>query len=64
VDRNIGAGGECREAVEGTAVARMEFVSQNDKLEELLEQFRLASERAREEHGEIPNNAPPTEPQG
>jgi hypothetical protein len=43
LDGNILAAVECREAVEGRAPARVEFVSQNDKLEELLAAFRRAA---------------------
>jgi hypothetical protein len=46
---NIAAAVEIRVAVEGRPTARVEFASQNDKLEQLLEQFRLAAEQAEAE---------------
>jgi hypothetical protein len=43
LEGEIGASVELREAVEGRATTRVEFISQNDKLEELLTAFRLAA---------------------
>jgi hypothetical protein len=42
-DGNVNAAIECRESVEGKAPSRIEFLSTNDKLEELLSAFRAAS---------------------
>src|SRR5271169_949699 len=42
-DGNISAAVEIREAVEGRSTTRVEFASQNDKLEQLLEAFRHAA---------------------
>ena len=47
LEGDIGASVEIREAVEGRATTRVEFVSQNDKLEELLGAFRNASRTPR-----------------
>jgi hypothetical protein len=43
VDGNVAAAVEIRESVEGRATTRMEFVSQNDKLEALLDAFRAVA---------------------
>ena len=43
LEGNISAAVEIREAVEGRATARLEFMSQGDKLEELLDAFRKAA---------------------
>jgi hypothetical protein len=45
LEGNIMAAIECREAVEGRATTRVEFVSQNDKLESLLNAFRAAAKQ-------------------
>jgi hypothetical protein len=49
---NIAAAVEVREAVEGRATTRIDFMSQNDKLEQLLEQFRRVAELAKAEEME------------
>jgi hypothetical protein len=55
LDGDILASTECREAVEGRAPARVEFVSQNDKLEELLAAFRrAAAQPAIDDDAEVP----------
>jgi hypothetical protein len=43
VEGNINAAVELRESVEGRATTRVEFVSQNDKLESLLAAFRAVA---------------------
>ena len=45
LEGEIGASVDVREAVEGRATTRVEFISQNDKLEELLGAFRLAAQQ-------------------
>jgi hypothetical protein len=45
VEGNIGAAIELRESVEGRATTRVEFVSQNDKLEALLAAFRAVADQ-------------------
>jgi hypothetical protein len=45
LEGNIMAAVECRESVEGRATTRVEFVSQNDKLEALLNAFRAAAKQ-------------------
>jgi hypothetical protein len=43
LEGEIMAAVECRESVEGRATTRIEFTSQNDKLESLLEAFRAVA---------------------
>lgn len=47
---NIAASVEIREATEGRAPTRVEFVSRNDKLEELLDCFRRAARAAKDKN--------------
>ena len=46
LEGDIGSAVEIREATEGRATTRVEFVSQNDKLEELLSAFRNAANQS------------------
>jgi hypothetical protein len=45
----VNASVEIRESTEGRAAMHVDFVSQNDKLEQLLEQFRIAAAMAETE---------------
>jgi hypothetical protein len=46
LEGDIGSAVEIRESVEGRATTRVEFVSQNDRLEELLAAFRNAANQS------------------